>query len=332
MRARRSRRLEARARSERLRLRHRLGPLEFADPDSHRRRDPRSHAGRSRRQARLDVARSDHAHAEGHAQQGHISIDEGFEISIQARFTVTVAGQTYSWTGNVPYLPNVNFLASGVADVRSVGVDGRRSEAHDRDGEDGDAENRAGRSHEPHHLDPRDFRGIRARRSGRVFRLVRHAPHRLRRAERRLADPERRSHARGHAPSLLGVAVVRHERRSFTARSRARSRSTSFPRSTSRSSATTSRCRSRIFRSRSPRRRPSRGISIPSPIHVPLPEISIPKANIDVGNIPVNVGTDNTCRSQISARSSRSAPSTRSRRWRRSTRRTSPSRRSSRRG
>ncbi len=30
----------------------------------------------------------------------------------------------------------------------------------------------------------------------------------------------------------------------------------------------------------------------PVPIHVPLPEISIPKANIDVGNIPVNVGTD----------------------------------------
>ncbi len=48
----------------------------------------------------------------GTPQQGHISIDEGFEISIQARFTVTVGGQTYSWTGNVPYLPNVNFLAS----------------------------------------------------------------------------------------------------------------------------------------------------------------------------------------------------------------------------
>lgn len=48
----------------------------------------------------------------GTPQQGHISIDEGFEISIQARFTVTVASQTYSWTGNVPYLPNVNFLAT----------------------------------------------------------------------------------------------------------------------------------------------------------------------------------------------------------------------------
>lgn len=48
----------------------------------------------------------------GTLQQGHISIDDGFEVSIQARFTVTVGGQTYSWTGNVPYLPNVNFLAS----------------------------------------------------------------------------------------------------------------------------------------------------------------------------------------------------------------------------
>jgi MYXO-CTERM domain-containing protein len=49
----------------------------------------------------------------GTAGQGRISIDDGFEVSIQARFTVTVAGQTYSWTGNIPYLPNVTFLAQG---------------------------------------------------------------------------------------------------------------------------------------------------------------------------------------------------------------------------
>lgn len=45
--------------------------------------------------------------------QGHISIDDGFEVSAQARFTVTVAGNTYQWTGNIPYVPNVNFIATG---------------------------------------------------------------------------------------------------------------------------------------------------------------------------------------------------------------------------
>jgi MYXO-CTERM domain-containing protein len=43
---------------------------------------------------------------------GAISIDDGFEVSAQARFTVTVGGNTYSWTGNIPYVPNVNFEAS----------------------------------------------------------------------------------------------------------------------------------------------------------------------------------------------------------------------------
>ena len=49
----------------------------------------------------------------GTAGQGRISIDDGFVVSAQARFTVTVAGKTYSWTGNIPYLPNVNLLAQG---------------------------------------------------------------------------------------------------------------------------------------------------------------------------------------------------------------------------
>jgi hypothetical protein len=49
----------------------------------------------------------------GTAQEGHISIDDGFEVSAQARFTVTVAGNTYTWTGNIPYVPNVNFIATG---------------------------------------------------------------------------------------------------------------------------------------------------------------------------------------------------------------------------
>ena len=43
---------------------------------------------------------------------GAISIDDGFEISAQARFTVSVGGNTYSWTGNIPYVPNVNFEAT----------------------------------------------------------------------------------------------------------------------------------------------------------------------------------------------------------------------------
>jgi hypothetical protein len=49
----------------------------------------------------------------GTPTQGHISINDGFEISAQARFTVTIAGNTYSWTGNIPYVPNVNFIATG---------------------------------------------------------------------------------------------------------------------------------------------------------------------------------------------------------------------------
>jgi MYXO-CTERM domain-containing protein len=48
----------------------------------------------------------------GTPTQGHISIDDGFEVSAQARFMVSVGGQTYSWTGNIPYVPNVNFIAS----------------------------------------------------------------------------------------------------------------------------------------------------------------------------------------------------------------------------
>jgi len=49
----------------------------------------------------------------GAAGGGRISIDDGFEVSAQARFTVTIANKTYSWTGNIPYLPNVNFIAQG---------------------------------------------------------------------------------------------------------------------------------------------------------------------------------------------------------------------------
>lgn len=44
--------------------------------------------------------------------QGAITIDDGFEVSAQAKFTVDVGGQTYSWTGDIPYVPNVNLIAT----------------------------------------------------------------------------------------------------------------------------------------------------------------------------------------------------------------------------
>jgi len=43
---------------------------------------------------------------------GAITIDDGFDLTAQMRFTVTVAGNTYQWTGNIPYVPNVDFEAT----------------------------------------------------------------------------------------------------------------------------------------------------------------------------------------------------------------------------
>ncbi len=43
--------------------------------------------------------------------KGLLSIDQGLEVSADARFTVTVAGKTYSWTGNIPYVPQIDLLA-----------------------------------------------------------------------------------------------------------------------------------------------------------------------------------------------------------------------------
>ena len=48
----------------------------------------------------------------GTPQQGQISINDGFEVSAQARFTVTVSGQTYSWTWNIPVCPELQLSAT----------------------------------------------------------------------------------------------------------------------------------------------------------------------------------------------------------------------------
>ena len=42
---------------------------------------------------------------------GRISINEGVEVEAQGRFSVTVAGNNYSWTGRIPGIPSVNLLA-----------------------------------------------------------------------------------------------------------------------------------------------------------------------------------------------------------------------------
>lgn len=45
--------------------------------------------------------------------RGRISLDEGVEVEAQGRFSVTVAGTNYSWTGTIPGIPSVNLLAQG---------------------------------------------------------------------------------------------------------------------------------------------------------------------------------------------------------------------------
>lgn len=47
----------------------------------------------------------------GTKERGRISVDEGVEVEAQGRFSVTVAGNNYSWTGKIPGLPSVNLLA-----------------------------------------------------------------------------------------------------------------------------------------------------------------------------------------------------------------------------
>lgn len=43
--------------------------------------------------------------------KGLLAIDQGLEVSADARFTVTIAGKTYAWTGNIPYVPQIDLLA-----------------------------------------------------------------------------------------------------------------------------------------------------------------------------------------------------------------------------
>lgn len=45
--------------------------------------------------------------------KGRISVDEGLQIEAQARFSVSVGGNNYSWSGNIPGIPSVNLLAQG---------------------------------------------------------------------------------------------------------------------------------------------------------------------------------------------------------------------------
>lgn len=47
----------------------------------------------------------------GTSAKGLLSIDQGLEVSAEARFTVTIASKTYTWTGNIPYVPQVDLLA-----------------------------------------------------------------------------------------------------------------------------------------------------------------------------------------------------------------------------
>ena len=42
---------------------------------------------------------------------GRISVDEGVQVEAQGKFSVTVAGTTYAWTGKIPGIPSVNLLA-----------------------------------------------------------------------------------------------------------------------------------------------------------------------------------------------------------------------------
>ncbi|CAN5465746.1 hypothetical protein BH09MYX1_BH09MYX1_26060 [soil metagenome] len=47
----------------------------------------------------------------GTAAKGKLTIDQGLEVTAEARFQVTIAGKTYGWTGNIPYIPQVDLLA-----------------------------------------------------------------------------------------------------------------------------------------------------------------------------------------------------------------------------
>ena len=44
---------------------------------------------------------------------GRISVDEGVEVEAQGKFSVTVAGTNYAWTGTLPGIPSLNLLAQG---------------------------------------------------------------------------------------------------------------------------------------------------------------------------------------------------------------------------
>ncbi len=48
----------------------------------------------------------------GTKDKGKLSIDQGLEIVAEARFSVTIASKTYTWTGAIPYVPQVNLLAA----------------------------------------------------------------------------------------------------------------------------------------------------------------------------------------------------------------------------
>lgn len=49
----------------------------------------------------------------GEPGRGRLSLDEGLEVEAQGRFSVSVAGVNYSWTGKLPGIPSVNLLAEG---------------------------------------------------------------------------------------------------------------------------------------------------------------------------------------------------------------------------
>jgi hypothetical protein len=49
----------------------------------------------------------------GNPDGGFISYHYGVELGAQAKIKVTVAGQDYEWTGDVPYIPQVDFQVQG---------------------------------------------------------------------------------------------------------------------------------------------------------------------------------------------------------------------------
>lgn len=70
----------------------------------------------------------------GTAATGLLAIDDGFVVKAQARFTVKVAGKTYSWTGDIPGVPKVDlatvattafdpfaFAGSGLPPIKTSG-------------------------------------------------------------------------------------------------------------------------------------------------------------------------------------------------------------------